>query len=65
MTAGVIGGKNSYPFMKEGRDVVRLFDRNSLQWTTLPGVKLSEFRWYPTQVRATVTDCTSLCIAAR
>ena len=47
---GVIGGKNSYPFMKEGRDVVRLFDRNSLSWTTLPGVKLSEFRWYPTQV---------------
>ncbi|KAI8472424.1 MAG: hypothetical protein J3K34DRAFT_414131 [Monoraphidium minutum] len=47
---GVIGGKNSYKFMKEGRDVVRLFDRNSLKWTTLPGVKLSEYRWYPTQV---------------
>jgi hypothetical protein len=37
--------------MKEGRDVVRVFDRSSLQWTTLPGVKLSEYRWYPTQVR--------------
>jgi len=50
---GVIGGKNSYPFMKEGRDVVRIFDRNSLSWYTLPGVKLSEYRWYPTQVRVT------------
>ncbi|KIZ03620.1 glyoxal or galactose oxidase [Monoraphidium neglectum] len=47
---GVIGGKNRYNFMKEGRDVVRLFDRKTLKWTTLPGVKLSEYRWYPTQV---------------
>jgi hypothetical protein len=38
--------------MKEGRDVVRIFDKNSLSWQTLPGVKLSEYRWYPTQVRA-------------
>lgn len=37
--------------MREGRDVVRLFDRKSLKWTTLPGVKLSEYRWYPTQAR--------------
>ena len=37
--------------MKEGRDVVRLFDPKALTWTTLPGVKLSEYRWYPTQVR--------------
>jgi hypothetical protein len=36
--------------MKEGRDVVRIFDKNSLSWQTLPGVKLSEYRWYPTQV---------------
>ncbi|GBF98436.1 hypothetical protein Rsub_11081 [Raphidocelis subcapitata] len=47
---GVIGGKNSYPFMKEGRDVVRLFNPSSMSWSTLPGVKLSEYRWYPTQV---------------
>jgi hypothetical protein len=38
--------------MKEGRDVVRIFDKNSLSWQTLPGVKLSEYRWYPTQVRS-------------
>jgi hypothetical protein len=37
--------------MREGRDVVRIFDKSSLKWTTLPGVKLSEYRWYPTQVR--------------
>jgi hypothetical protein len=36
--------------MREGRDVVRVFDKNTLKWTTLPGVKLSEYRWYPTQV---------------
>lgn len=47
---GVMGGKNHYPFMREGRDVVRLFDPKSLKWDTLPGVKLSEYRWYPTQV---------------
>ena len=46
---GYIGGKNHYPFMREGRDAVRLFDRTTLQWATLP-VKLSEYRWYPTQV---------------
>lgn len=40
-----------YDWMKEGRDVVRVFDKNSLSWQTLPGVKLSEYRWYPTQVR--------------
>jgi hypothetical protein len=45
---GVIGGTNSYPFMREGRDVVRVFDRKTQEWTTLPGVKLSEYRWYPT-----------------
>ena len=39
-----------YDWMKEGRDVVRVFDKNSLTWQTLPGVKLSEYRWYPTQV---------------
>eukprot|EP00879_Flechtneria_rotunda_P020263 GHRR01021311.1.p1 GENE.GHRR01021311.1~~GHRR01021311.1.p1 ORF type:complete len:215 (+),score=33.30 GHRR01021311.1:423-1067(+) len=39
-----------YNFMKEGRDVVRIFHRESLKWETLPGVKLSEYRWYPTQV---------------
>jgi hypothetical protein len=39
-----------YDWMKEGRDVVRIFDKNSLSWQTLPGVKLSEYRWYPTQV---------------
>jgi hypothetical protein len=38
--------------MKEGRDVVRIFNKDSLSWQTLPGVKLSEYRWYPTQVRA-------------
>lgn len=54
---GVIGGKNSYPFMREGRDVVRLFDRGSLSWTTLPGVKLSEYRWYPTQVSLNEFEC--------
>lgn len=41
-----------YDWMKEGRDVVRVFDKNSLSWQTLPGVKLSEYRWYPTQVRS-------------
>lgn len=39
-----------YDWMKEGRDVVRIFDKNSLSWQALPGVKLSEYRWYPTQV---------------
>lgn len=39
-----------YDWMKEGRDVVRVFDKNSLSWQTLPEVKLSEYRWYPTQV---------------
>jgi hypothetical protein len=34
--------------MREGRDVVRVFDRKTQEWTTLPGVKLSEYRWYPT-----------------
>jgi hypothetical protein len=38
--------------MKEGRDVVRIFNKDSMSWQTLPGVKLSEYRWYPTQVRA-------------
>lgn len=42
-----------YDWMKEGRDVVRVFDKNSLTWQTLPGVKLSEYRWYPTQVSTT------------
>lgn len=37
--------------MKEGRDVVRLFRPDSMRWETLPGVKLSEYRWYPTQVQ--------------
>lgn len=39
-----------YSWMREGRDVVRLFDPASMAWKTLPGVKLSEPRWYPTQV---------------
>lgn len=50
---GYISGSDSelsYPWMKEGRDVVRIFYKDSLKWETLPGVKLSEFRWYPTQV---------------
>lgn len=41
-----------YDWMKEGRDVVRIFNKDSMSWQTLPGVKLSEYRWYPTQVRA-------------
>jgi hypothetical protein len=66
---GVIGGKNRYNFMKEGRDVVRLFDRKTLKWTTLPGLKLSEYRWYPTQVNGAVccgtcpqTVCVFVCV---
>lgn len=43
--------------MKEGRDVVRVFDKNSLSWQTLPGVKLSEYRWYPTQVGFSHCPC--------
>ncbi|KAF8059661.1 CA1 [Scenedesmus sp. PABB004] len=39
-----------YDWMREGRDVVRLFHPDTNTWETLPGVKLSEFRWYPTQV---------------
>jgi hypothetical protein len=39
-----------YSWMKEGRDVVRIFYPSTMKWETLPGVKLSEFRWYPTQV---------------
>lgn len=39
-----------YDWMKEGRDVVRIFYPSSNKWETLPGVKLSEYRWYPTQV---------------
>jgi hypothetical protein len=39
-----------YDWMKEGRDVVRIFYPSSMKWETLPGVKLSEYRWYPTQV---------------
>ena len=62
---GVIGGKNSYPFMKEGRDAVRLFDRNSLSWNTLGGVKLSEYRWYPTQVRGAGVGGVCLCVCLR
>lgn len=48
----VSGGQSElkYPWMKEGRDVVRVFYKDSLKWETLPGVKLSEYRWYPTQV---------------
>lgn len=34
--------------------MVRIFDKNSLSWQTLPGVKLSEYRWYPTQVSQSV-----------
>jgi hypothetical protein len=43
-------GEAPYPWMKEGRDVVRIFNRVTNKWRTLPGVKLSEYRWYPTQV---------------
>jgi hypothetical protein len=42
-----------YSWMKEGRDVVRIFYPGTMKWETLPGVKLSEYRWYPTQVRVT------------
>lgn len=31
--------------------MVRIFDKDDMRWVTLPGVKLSEYRWYPTQVR--------------
>jgi hypothetical protein len=36
--------------------VVRIFDKDAMRWITLPGVKLSEFRWYPTQVRRGARD---------
>jgi hypothetical protein len=49
VAAGGDAGRG-YSWMREGRDVVRLFDPSTLRWETLPGVKLSEYRWYPTQV---------------
>lgn len=42
-----------YSWMKEGRDVVRIFHPSTMKWETLPDVQLSEYRWYPTQVSAT------------
>jgi hypothetical protein len=50
VAAGGDAGRG-YEWMKEGRDVVRLFRPGSMRWETLPGVKLSEYRWYPTQVQ--------------
>lgn len=54
-----------YDWMKEGRDVVRLFHRDGLRWETLPGVKLSEYRWYPTQVRQHEGRSRAACSAHR
>jgi len=50
VAAGGDAGRG-YGWMREGRDVVRLFSPRDNRWETLPGVKLSEYRWYPTQVQ--------------
>jgi hypothetical protein len=48
-------GEKPYPWMKERRDVVRTFDPATMKWKVLPGVKLSQYRWYPTQVGEAVS----------